>query len=538
MNFGKSRCAALAAMVMLGMVATTPSRVMAQTPKSIMMYEDPTTGVFYSKPGKRRIPVGRLVLDMSPNAPTPAVQQQIEDLKKENHDLRAEFTQNQNTLLQKNAEVSQQVSAMKPAWTDYMDNLKNKFRLGTLVYADWRFYSHTSYGPQELTQINTPGYGNNTFNSFDITRTYLNVLFFPTDDWTVRVTPNIYRQIGAPSADSIGKGNTTYPSVVDGNLTFRLKYAYLQYSKAFDRIDAMKGDTITLGQLSNPLVDWEEQLYGFRYVNLTPWNYLSLSSTQQGVSVQGPIKFHELQYVDYDFGVFNNASFHAFENTSSKEAMARVSIYPFGAKWKYDGLGITGFYNYGYGNTTPDFSGSSPLFNAPKAHITRLAALLHYSTEHWSIAGEYDYGHNAFSSGNLFSSDAPSGAWANMATLATALQNNGRSVQEGFDVFGHFHIPNTPLTLFGMFQWFQPNTKVSLNPFDFQRFIAGVSYQYNEFLRFALSSQNLLYYHNQFDFSEAEANNFAPEFKAPLGSVINAVPRDVHAFFLNVEFNF
>ena len=71
-------------------------------------------------------------------------------------------------------------------------------------------------------------------------------------------------------------------------LAVRIKYAYLQYSKAFDRIEPMKGDTITIGQAPNPLVAWEEDLYGFRYVNLTPWNYLSLSSTPTGPLDAGP----------------------------------------------------------------------------------------------------------------------------------------------------------------------------------------------------------------------------------------------------------
>ena len=85
----------------------------------------------------------------------------------------------------------------------------------------------------------------------------------------------------------------------------------------------MKGDTVSLGVIQNPLVDWEEQMYGYRYVNLTPWNYLSFSSTQEGISVQGPIKFNELQYVDYDAGVCNNSSFHAFEHTNTKQVMGR-----------------------------------------------------------------------------------------------------------------------------------------------------------------------------------------------------------------------
>ena len=131
------------------------------------------------------------------------------------------------------------------------------------------------------------------------------------------------------------------------------------------------------------------------------------------------------------------------------------------------------------------------------------------------------------------------GKYANNATLATALLNNGRAVEQGYDVFGHLHIPNTPFSLFGMFEWFQPNTHVDVNPFDFQRWVAGISYQYNEFLRFAIDSQNMLYYHENFAFPVAYANKFAPEtYTKGTKSVANSVFRDGHSFWLNAEFNF
>jgi len=524
-----------------------PLIALADSAKGIMMYEDTNTGAFYSKPGKNRIPVGRLYLDTEAPPSAEAVQQQVQkEVKKHDDELRAEFMANQQTLLQKNAELSQQVAQIRPAWEDYMDNFKNKFRVGTLVYADYRMYSHTTFQPQELTQVNNPGIGNNWYNSFDISRAYLNFFFTPTDDLNVRVTPNIYRQFGTVTADGAGP-NGSLPSSEDGNLTFRLKYAYIQYSKLFKilGVDAMKDDTVTFGQEPNPLVDWEEQMYGFRYVNLTPWNYLSLSSTQQGISMQGPVKFNGLQYIDYDVGIYNNASFHAFEFTNTKQGMGRVSIYPFGAKWKFDGLGITGFYDYGYGNVTADtFSGNNgpapaPLFNATKAHLSRLAGLVHYNTEWWGLALEYDQGHNAYTASNAFSAVTPAGKYANENTLATALFNNGRAVEQGYDAFGHIHIPETPFTLFGMFEWWMPNTHVDENPLDFQRWIAGISYQYNEFLRFAFDTQNILYYHKNFAFSEAYADKFAPEFAAPgTKTVANSVLRDGHSFWLNAEFNF
>jgi hypothetical protein len=97
-----------------------------------------------------------------------------------------------------------------------------------------------------------------------------------------------------------------------------------------------------------------------------------------------------------------------------------------------------------------------------------------------------------------------------------------------------------------MFQWFMPNDNMRENPLDFERFVAGIAYQYNEYLRFALDSQNLLFYHNQFGIpvSQAATLNYVP------GSVLNGrklpsvgtfeipnlVPRDQHSIFFNVEF--
>ncbi len=117
----------------------------------------------------------------------------------------------------------------------------------------------------------------------------------------------------------------------------------------------MHDDKFTFGQQQNPLVDWEENLWGFRYTALTPWNYASLSSAQVGVAMKGPIKINEKQYADYDFGVYDDASYHAQEQSAYKQVMGRVTINPLGANSRYDGLGLTGFYDYGYSNKcTPD----------------------------------------------------------------------------------------------------------------------------------------------------------------------------------------
>ena len=72
--------------------------------------------------------------------------------------------------------------------------------------------------------------------------------------------------------------------------------------------------------------------------------------------------------------------------------------------------------------------------------------------------------------------------------------------------------PGTKLTAFGMFQWFMPNDNVKRIRWISNASWLGISYQYNEYLRFALDSQNLLFYHNQFGIpvSYAEQFNYVP----------------------------
>ncbi len=546
MKVGKCRfaIAAILGAFLLALGSAAPARAQSSSTPMLKLYVDPVTGQVFTRPGKGRallteVPVSALDSSAIEKRVEQKTQTQLNENKQQIQQL---VSQNQQ-LAQSNADLQRQVAEIKPAWRSYIDNFQDKFRVGTLVYADYRLYTHTGFQPQELTQINNPGPQNNLFNSFDISRTYLNFYFFPTDGFTMRVTPNIYRAIGGSTADTVGHG-TSFSSNLDGNLNFRLKYAYLQYSKAFDWSSALKGDTISFGQIPNPIVAWEEDLFGFRYATLTPWNYLSLSSTQQGLSIQGPIKFNELQYVDYDIGVYNNANFHTFEQTNTAQFMSRISVYPLGAKWRFDGLGLTWFFDYGYGNVAPDFEGTSPFFQSPQAHITRQAFLAHYTAENWGLIFEYDWGHNSFGPGNMFSGAGPSTAagspYIPFATMTSAFLSNSNTVQSGYDLMGHYHIPRTPFTLWGLWELFQPNTKVQNDPLDFQRWVVGVQWQVNEYLRFSIDNQNFNYYHSQHDVSEAYANSFAPGvFKKPGTKVVpDAVPVDTHSIFINMEFSY
>jgi hypothetical protein len=526
------------------------ARAQVVTNGKLTLWTDPKTGEVFTRPGRGRIP---MELHIANPAAQSALEQQLDEQKAETAKLEQQLSRQQAQT----AVVTKQVNDIEPAWQDYVGNMRNKVSLGTLVWFDYGLFTHTGWSPQYLdANLNWPGPGNNMYNAFYLNRAYLNFVFNPTPDWTVRVTPDLFAMTGPTTNLAVGR-NSAYGNSENGSLGVRIKYTYLQWNTPFQNlgIDAISTDQFQLGLIPNSETAWEEDLYGFRFVNLTTWNWAE-ASTFPGISLSGPITWgpEHLQYVDYNFGVFNNASYHALENTNTKQVQGRVSLYPFGAKWRFDGLGLTSYYTYGYGNATPDTSNIPANLKGPNASIQRFAEIVAYTAETWGLAFEYDWGRNAWTPGSEFSSSGPAAVYGltpNLpaaqalnyqayANLANALMNNGRTAQQGFNFFGHYHLPYTNFTLFGWLKQWNTNTKVATNPFDFQTVTLGVAYQWNEYLRFALDTQNTLFYHNQFSFPVSYAKTFG--YTNPAGftgtTIPDVVTRDTHAIFLNAEFAF
>jgi hypothetical protein len=566
----------LGAALTLGAVAIAPAPARSADGQAITLYTDPGSGQVYTKRCKRCVKLGEYI----PAGSTEEIERKVErrvsqqtqqQLEQERAAMQADEAAKQAHQQQWNAEMAKQVSEIQPFAREFGDRWFKKISIGTTVFAYYGFWSHTGFGPQFMdANQQWPGPGNNSFNEFAINRTYIDLKFTPVDDVSMRITPDMYAMVNtgtkctatssstkpvttttkcvASSGDASGV-NTGWAQTLDGNLGLRLKYAYLDYNTFFQKvakIDAMRDDKFTFGQQPNPLVDWEENLWGFRYTALTPWNYTSISSAQVGASMKGPIKVNETQYADYDFGVYDDASFHALEQSASKQVMGRVTINPFGAKSRYDSFGLTGFYDYGYSNKcTPDVN-SIEGNNTTCGHFARAAALAHYTAATWGLIGEWDYGHNAFSSSNLFSGSGPSDAIGIASPAGLYGQPsftpwykmvggilNTQAVQMGWDFMGHYDIPYTPFTAFGLFQQFLPNTRVEKNPLDFQRYDLGVQWLINKYLRVSLDSQAIMYYQHQFTFPAAhvKGQGWTP-------AVPDAVPRDTHAFFLHLEFKY
>jgi hypothetical protein len=563
---------ALGGMVLIAGARQLRAQDASSLPKQTTLWVDEKTGQVFVRPGH-----GRTAMTFGASAEQ--IEQEVERRTEQRTQDAVRTAVAQTAAQQRfdNEQIQKQVDQIKPAWSSYMTNFQSKFRIGALAYLDYSLFTHTGFGPYFLENINPPGPYNNLYNSFDVNRAYLNFYFTPTENLTFRFTPEIYRAVGNGTADKVG-ASTGVASNLDGNLNVRLKYGYVQYGGWTENIPALKGGTVTFGAQQNPLLGWEEDFTQYRFVYVSPWNFVGLSSSQLGLAFNGPIKLpgSEKTYFDYGVGVYNNANFNVAEQTDTKQVMARLTAYPFGSAWRYQGLGITGFYDYGYGNSAPDTDSVPTALKISNSHFTRMAAILSYAAEEWNALGELDYGQNAFSLATLFRGSGPQDAFGtptgtpvtgnpnyagNNCTAQApcypinnsygpqtaayqAILNNGRAREIGVDFLGHYHLPGTKLTAFGMFQWFMPNDNVNKDPLDFQRFVVGMSYQYNEYLRFALDSQNLLFYHDQFSMPTTylQKFNYVPGGKfngwtlPKTGSIPNLVPLDTHAIFLNMEF--
>lgn len=400
-------------------------------------------------------------------------QQSVEAVQKDMSDLRSTTA----SAVESVQDTQKRIGGLEQTEKKLSDLAHGKVKLGATFYGNFSHYTDAGYAPafQDLptTQL-APG--NSGLNVFEVTRAYLSLFYTPSDQVTLRITPDIYR------------GS-------DGSLTYRLKYAFVDFQKIFGD-GAFKKDKLTFGQTQQPLTDWEEGLSDHRYTYLTPWNYLSLSSTYVGAKLHGPIEMSGKEYLDYDVGVFTTASFHSIETNDKKQAMGRLTFYPFGTTADRTGLGFTVFENYGYNTKLPS-QVSTPL--------NRLSLLAHYQTHDkaYQIAFEYQLGRNALSTGNMFSGDAPPSGDP-FSTVAGTVLSGTHTRQQGFDVFGRARLGHSPFSLWGLFQRFQPNTNfqpssagLTDDPLDFERTVGGIAYKVTKNFDFAVGDQNFHWLHPQ-----------------------------------------
>ncbi len=159
-------------------IITPMRRVAAQDiTAATKLWVDSKTGQVFVRPGKGRVPF-TLGGPVDQRAIEQNVEQKVE--ARTNDQIKTQVQQSAAQLQEQNQVLAQQVNEMQPAWKSYTDDFRDKIRLGTVLFGDYRFYTNTGFQPQEQENLSNLGPGNNNYNSFDITRAYLNFFFFPT----------------------------------------------------------------------------------------------------------------------------------------------------------------------------------------------------------------------------------------------------------------------------------------------------------------------------------------------------------------------
>ncbi|HMH82837.1 MAG TPA: hypothetical protein VK531_08210 [Gemmatimonadales bacterium] len=189
----------------------------------------------------------------------------------------------------------------------------------------------------------------NHFNSFDVTRAYVNVLGKFSGGVGTRVTADIYRN-------------------GDGSLGYRLKYAFATYTPQGSPL------TFKVGQIHTPWIDWEEALWDYRMqgqMAMERAGYVSASDVGVGVDGKwGPDK------VNFQLTVVNGEFYRSPEVGQGKDVMARVSVRLLDTddSSRVGGLRVTGYAGYGRA--------------AGNAQRNRYLGMVSYRSKHLSLAGE------------------------------------------------------------------------------------------------------------------------------------------------------
>lgn len=166
-------------------------------------------------------------------------------------------------------------------------------------------------------------------NAFNVSRAYINVTGNASHRLSFRITTDVTRESGAGSS-------------VNGSLTVRLKYGFMQYNFD-DWTGNWKQTWARLGIQQTPYVDFMENIYRYRFQgNIFPEREGTMTSSDAGASFHSNFPGN---YGEVHFGVYNGEGYSKAETNNQKAFMIRGTLRPMpGGSVAARGLRITGFY--------------------------------------------------------------------------------------------------------------------------------------------------------------------------------------------------
>jgi hypothetical protein len=216
------------------------------------------------------------------------------------------------------------------------------FKIGTTIFVNYTYQDTPTIKDADGNLVHA--------NSFEVARAYINLTGNLSHRLSWRVTPDIAGRLstsftstsgvtgGAPGekVTTTTTGGTSY----DGNLVFRLKYAFGQLN-----LDDWlpKGSWIRLGQQQTPYVDFMEGIYRYRFqgnIFLEREGFLSASD----VGLSGHFALPN-DYGDIHAGFYNGDTYTRAEVNDQKAFQIRGTLRPLARNPSWKGLRLTGFYD-------------------------------------------------------------------------------------------------------------------------------------------------------------------------------------------------
>jgi hypothetical protein len=174
--------------------------------------------------------------------------------------------------------------------------------VGATIYADYTYQTSPTATDSDGNVINP--------NSFNVSRSYININGKISHIVGFRITPDIARETGAGSS-------------LNGSLVFRIKYAYAQINLD----DWMtRGSWVRFGIQQTPWLDFAEGIYRYRFQG-------TMFVEREGyfASADAGASFHynmPSNYGDVHVGIYNGENYNRFEANDQKGLMIRTTVRP------------------------------------------------------------------------------------------------------------------------------------------------------------------------------------------------------------------
>src|SRR5580765_3425779 len=198
-------------------------------------------------------------------------------------------------------------------------------KVGVTLYADYSYTQSPETTDADGNIINP--------SAFNVSRSYINITGNISHIVAFRITPDVTRQSGLLT---LGTGS----SISNDSLIFRIKYAFAQVNLD----DWMtKGSWVRFGIQQTPLLDYEENIYRYRFQGTT-------FTEREGFynSADAGVSFHynfPSNYGEVHAGIYNGEGYAKTDPNDQKAVEIRGTVRPFATNAPLlRGLRLTGFY--------------------------------------------------------------------------------------------------------------------------------------------------------------------------------------------------